>query len=386
MQSPNRLLLISFDPFNVRETPFLDSPAFSERYSGNIGNLAFSHAGSSLLGGEKTYVKDFLRDHSLKDIDENFDAIVFPAANNLNSREDLGWLVDIIQASSIPVFIFGIGAQAPMDGSYPQLPQGTLRFLELIRKRSIHMLVRGEFTKKFLESMSISSTVIGCPSNFLSPNLDLGQAIEDGFSTIQPSCCAVIANLEYFGLPAKEIQKIIALAGESLSALVLQSDEAMFSILRDLSLDQILENNSEYAWRASYFTGSEDLRSFYRWVKRTGRIFGDLTSWLEHCRHMDLSVGSRFHGNMISIQAGTPAIVFYHDSRTHELAKTTLIPSISWEDALAHGSLEELLESIRFSGRQYNKRRYELAGIFVDKCRQLSIEPVPHLLQLATMS
>jgi hypothetical protein len=61
---------------------------------------------------------------------------------------------------------------------------------------------------------------------------------------------------------------------------------------------------------------------------REGRIrfFLDPTTWINHLAGYDFSFGSRIHGNIAALLAGTPALVLAHDSRTLELARYHQIP------------------------------------------------------------
>jgi polysaccharide pyruvyl transferase WcaK-like protein len=56
------------------------------------------------------------------------------------------------------------------------------------------------------------------------------------------------------------------------------------------------------------------------------RFFLDPTTWFEHLAQYDFSFGTRIHGNIAALLAGTPALLLAHDSRTLELAEYHEIP------------------------------------------------------------
>jgi hypothetical protein len=56
------------------------------------------------------------------------------------------------------------------------------------------------------------------------------------------------------------------------------------------------------------------------------RMFVDPWPWFDHLRQLDFVFGTRIHGNVAALLAGTPAYVLAHDSRTLELARTFEIP------------------------------------------------------------
>jgi hypothetical protein len=56
------------------------------------------------------------------------------------------------------------------------------------------------------------------------------------------------------------------------------------------------------------------------------RFFLDPQTWFEHLAQYDFSFGSRIHGNIAALLAGTPALLLAHDARTLELAEYHEIP------------------------------------------------------------
>jgi hypothetical protein len=56
------------------------------------------------------------------------------------------------------------------------------------------------------------------------------------------------------------------------------------------------------------------------------RFFLDPKTWFDHLARYDFSFGTRIHGNIAALLAGTPALLLAHDSRTLELAEYHEIP------------------------------------------------------------
>ena len=56
------------------------------------------------------------------------------------------------------------------------------------------------------------------------------------------------------------------------------------------------------------------------------RLFLDPWPWIEHLRSFDAAFGSRIHGSIAAVLAGTPVVVLPHDSRTLELARYFELP------------------------------------------------------------
>ena len=56
------------------------------------------------------------------------------------------------------------------------------------------------------------------------------------------------------------------------------------------------------------------------------RFYVDPWPWLDDVRRMDFMFGTRIHGNIVALLAGTPSYVIAHDTRTLELARYFGIP------------------------------------------------------------
>ncbi len=75
----------------------------------------------------------------------------------------------------------------------------------------------------------------------------------------------------------------------------------------------------------------------------------------------DLSIGTLMHGNLLSIQSSTPGICIYHDSKTQELSRTTLIPRVSVKQFLNVQNIRELINEANFQGKNFDINRIKLA-------------------------
>jgi hypothetical protein len=84
----------------------------------------------------------------------------------------------------------------------------------------------------------------------------------------------------------------------------------------------------------------ESIDTFLKW--RT-RIFFSVDQWIDCMSTMTASVGSRFHGNVASLLAGTPALFLVHDMRTRELCEFLRVPHIVIN---RHFSSDDILEQL----------------------------------------
>jgi hypothetical protein len=75
------------------------------------------------------------------------------------------------------------------------------------------------------------------------------------------------------------------------------------------------------------------------------RFFVDPWPWLDHLAGRDFVFGTRIHGNIAALVAGTPSYVLAHDSRTLELARYFGIPYRQMADVDPDVDAAELYEA-----------------------------------------
>jgi polysaccharide pyruvyl transferase WcaK-like protein len=116
---------------------------------------------------------------------------------------------------------------------------------------------------------------------------------------------------------------------------------------------------------------------------RRFRVYFDAATWMHELRMHDLAVGTKFHGNMLAFQAGTPAIFIMHDTRTEELANALLLPRISKEVFLSANSLDDVLKLKTFDSLAYAKRREAIGRKYTECLARTGIEVSTELLAMA---
>ncbi len=85
-------------------------------------------------------------------------------------------------------------------------------------------------------------------------------------------------------------------------------------------------------------------------VENKVRFFVDPWPWIEHLRTVDFAFGTRIHGNIAALLAGTPAYVLAHDSRTLELARYFEIPHRRITDVAPETDAAELYAEADYAG------------------------------------
>jgi hypothetical protein len=289
----------------------------------NVGNLVFSQAVIRLLSveGNDLDTTKLIKDRAAQ-INEKYDHLVIPLANAFR-RDFLYRLVpmtDIIEKLTIPVSVVGVGAQATLKGSVSaadQVNPEVQRFVRTALRRSPSIGVRGEFTERYLRGLGFSADevdVIGCPSMFMyGPDL------------------SVAKRAEFLG-PESRIALNISPYVKAMGPISLDHAERyprLDYIAQDhLTLELLLCGTYRSDTPVSATTTEVPVTLDHPLIRQDRvRFFLDPRTWMEHLAGYDFSFGTRIHGNIVAVLAGTPAVVLAHDSRTLELADYHQIPS-----------------------------------------------------------
>ncbi|MER5435074.1 polysaccharide pyruvyl transferase family protein [Streptomyces sp. NPDC002588] len=331
----------------------------------NAGNLIFSDAAHKILTvpGRAEVVSNGMRSDgaSAARINEEYDAFVVPLANAFRPSFEaaLRRLTRLISKLRIPVVVLGVGAQTGLDNDPARLKamEPSVRaFVSAVLERSASIGVRGEFTAKYLTDMGFKDVeVIGCPSLFL-----YGDRLE--VTKRVPALTAdspIAINGSHSAVRGGGLHKIIT------------RTHAHYPNLRFIG--QNLTDARQLHWR-DVDSAAGRVRQMpthpdhpmYREDKV--RVYVDPVTWIDDLREYDFSFGSRIHGNIAALLAGTPATVLCGDSRTLELCRYFEIPYRQLDQVPADLDPAELYEEADFGALTGNHReRFDRFTAFLDK-------------------
>ncbi|WAX80095.1 polysaccharide pyruvyl transferase family protein [Streptomyces sp. KMM 9044] len=334
--SPNasriqRILLRSgkspYDVFPVEEALHRDVIA------SNAGNLIFSDATHKILETpHTTVVSNGIRADGTPAgrINEEYDAFVVPLANAFRPsfEPSLRRLTRLIGQLKIPVVVVGIGAQAGLDYDPARLKPmepAVREFVSAVLERSASIGVRGEFTEKYLNDLGFKDVdVIGCPSLFM-----YGKELDVRKRTQELTADSRIAiNGSHNAVRNQGLDRVVT------------RTHARYPNLRFIG--QNLSDAMQLHWRDlsdpnGKVTGMPTHPDHPMYREGKARVYIDPVTWIDDLRDFDFSFGSRIHGNIAALLAGTPANVLCSDSRTLELCRYFEIP---------HHTLDKLPEDI----------------------------------------
>jgi hypothetical protein len=292
----------------------------------NSGNLLFSDAVHRALSVEGTEVVSsgylterggITRDY-VRRMNDEFDAFVVPLANAFRQSflPYLDRMTGVIEQLDMPVTVVGIGTQMAADETKFAFSDGmkasVKRFMNAVLDRSATVGVRGEMTADFLRRLGYGDEhveIIGCPSLYMyGADLKVTKKTE----TISLSSPLAI-----------NITPSVQLMGTIATAHARKYDDLIFVAQENARLKLLLWGENPQ----SPVPDDMPIHSQHRLYREDKiRLFLDPTTWVRFMRERDFSFGTRIHGNIAGLLAGTPSVVLAFDSRTLELAKYHKIP------------------------------------------------------------
>ena len=343
----------------------------------NTGNLVFWYAFNMHVQAIRKEYFAFNFSEQAVDAINKTDALVFIFANHVNKAMDLGHLVPRLERVEVPIIAIGLGAQSRLGEDIDWLPEGSVKFFQLLSSKTKQIGVRGEFTQNVLRQHGIENTVVlGCISNFLVDKLE-GKIVSFDPDSTKYARIGLNNDLIESLQPLNEM--VSQLFPRSMLDFIVQAPVELLHLARN----ELGKVSPEYMSRlekiakpfaAGGFSEREIFDRLY--------AFYDARAWFEHVRRYDLTLGSRMHGNMVSFQAGVPTIFVPHDSRTDELARTMELPRFELSECRSTSSPKELFQKVEFDVTRYFSRRRELKGRYISLLHDGGLKPSKFLESL----
>lgn len=356
-----RVVVLTLSPF-IPDPWTVSADRLFDLTGGNTGNMAFQFAVLQHIASESRVMHPGASPAQLR---EAGDIIVIPLANQLGNHTDLGAMADKLEAAGLPVIGIGLGAQAPDQKQDVTLSQGTERWVRtmaaLSPTKGPNLGVRGEYTQRQLERLGLGdkAVVTGCPSNFIAPDLGFLDRIEEKFARpIQR--VAVAAGIPHVTELADIEADLAAMVTASSGTYIVQHGIDMIRLGRG---EFRAMSPGAMELHRTYIAPHLPTSAFELWCRRFARAFTDVRQWMDELRQYDFAVGTRFHGAMLAIQAGTPAGCIAHDSRVHEMCQTMGIPVVL-RHQIGGLSLSALKRLFPWDSQHYRKRRAELRSAY----------------------
>ena len=271
----------------------------------NTGNMLFWESLKANLNLE-VIPRRYINDPQKLRLDR-FSAFVTTDLIWIRQMQDFSYLNKALDAiGELPLIPISIGLQC--DRMIPdfRLHPETVRVIRRISERCV-MGIRGDYTAEILRRYGIDNfMVIGCPSMYM----DTAGLLSVG--TEKKSVGRVSANFETF------YKKL---------------DKPRLDFLRYCA-----ENDFSFAEQTAAEVSEKQigdpllLKDIQSWLGKNSHRFFDINEWRSYIRGFDLSIGARFHGNVIALWENVPALFLTSDSRTKELCEHFSLPHIDIND------------------------------------------------------
>lgn len=325
-----------------------------KRTGNNTGNLLIGHGLFSNTVAQAREVFPGFNAVPPEEIHKRFDMVFIPAANFISRGADFGEAYEYFRRTKLPIFCCGLGAQIE-PGTTPDLKPGLENFLRLISERSGSIGVRGSFTADVLNRLGIRNvSVVGCPSL-----LSLTRESLDALVRRRPSVDSLAVNFTASGRGSHAID----------GAAMTETENALFArAMRDNAYFVLQNEGREIEMLAAREAG--DVEAEKAWVRQTSfvykvplsalpelgaylrerlRIFFSVPEWRDWMATMTASVGTRFHGNVAALLAGTPALFLAHDYRTREMSELMRVPHLVLDRAYTPDEIVERLLAVDYA-------------------------------------
>lgn len=348
-----RIFLTGATPaFNVQGTRSLEE-RFA-RTGQNTGNQLIAYGLLNVLASDHVSWNPEL---SAAEVNERFDHVAIAAANFLHSGFDFGYLADFLESIRLPVSIVGLGAQSSSFDVDIVLQPGTERFVSVLAERCKLIGVRGAYTADQLAKRGVANVQItGCPSYYAAVGAGLPQHLPalPGSPKIAVNASRdVIKHAFDPSAMQAAVAKLMRIAVTRGGDFVAQTEHAEMVIAEGYvnDLSPYLEELRDY------FRDDLDTAQFDAWALAHCRVYWNVDNWLAAMREHDFIIGTRFHGAIAGLIAGTPAMVVCHDTRTTEMCRFLEVPHVGLSEFNAK-PVEELYASIDLP--LYHQRRSNL--------------------------
>lgn len=315
----------------------------------NVGNLLFPFSISRALMKPDVEINNLIfskkvLEHQIDRINNEYDALIIPLANAFrrSNVRGLNIMTKCIRKIKIPCIVVGVGAQAPINGEIedPILNKATEKFVKAVLKKSDSIGLRGEFTADYLQKLGFTPekdfTVTGCPSMYLYGDTLPEMRLKELTAESKVSMNSKVQLPQKFHDFMERSAKL--LPNHHYVPQVIEEIRMMYNAL---PFPDGFTKTIPTIFPASYDA------SVYQQGK--GITFVNVPSWLNYLKEKDFSFGSRIHGNIAAILAGTPCFIVVSDARIKELVDYHHIPHIMMDDLTSSTNIMDLYEKADYS-------------------------------------
>lgn len=325
----------------------------------NSGNKVWFQGLISLLSNGENEISFKDRSMTWDYVNQSFDAIIISTANAISVTEKnyLRHLVKVVKKCEKPVFVISVGAQADTYDDIEELcacvKDEVKKLVKAVYDTGGEFVLRGYFTKEVMDRIvSNTAFVGGCPSLYQN-----GRSL---YIENPSNCEKPIFNS---GLSYGKIHPcLIGWMEKSNSGIFIDQDHWFRSIYSPKNwtlntyeriMKKPLDNYSDEALiKLIEMLEGPIMAKFY--MGNRIKLFYDIPHWRKYLTEngFDFSIGSRIHGNIMSLLSNIPAMTIPFDSRVREMSEFYGIPMFK-DYNKENVDLEEVVEMCDYT--KFNK-------------------------------
>lgn len=312
----------------------------------NSGNLLYAYGVYRTLMTEDTVIDmDYYgveRNYTDKDIERinnEYNAYVCPLADAFRDAftGKLQKYAHFFNKLTIPCYVIGVGLRAPYEPEIDtsrSFDDAAREFIKAALRKSSVIGLRGEITGEYLKYLGFHEetdfTPIGCPSVYA-----LGRTLS------QRQLSLTSESRIAFNLSSITPENIMRFAFHEMERYpdhyLIEQNQDELRLLYYGTTYKPNKNASVLLPRKI----SHDLLSEDRY-----HIFINIPTWFRFLQNVDLSIGSKLHGNVAAVLSGAPALFIPLDSRMRELVDYHCFPSIPYMQINEYDHIEDLISKV----------------------------------------
>lgn len=336
----------------------------------NIGNFLYLNGILRNITQEDTEItpthyKWHFTDKEIDEINETQDIFIIPLADAFrdNFVAELRGLTHLVRSLKIPCVVIGVGLRSPYEPDFSKpfpFDEDVKAFVSAVLEKSSIVGVRGQITADYLSHLGFKEgtdhVAIGCPSLYTN-----GEALSIRPAAITKDSCVCINSSP---TSPDSIHEFLHSVTQEFP-----NWHYMPQVRSEL---RILYTGAAYRVKTNPLFPTKITDEAYR--SGRSQFFLNTSTWISYLSHADLSIGSRLHGNIAALLAGTPNILLPQDARTRELTEFHHLTHYPANRLDASTNIWDLLDQVDFQQPcRYQEENFRHFLSFLDR------NQIPHI-------
>lgn len=267
---------------------------------GNSGNIVFCNAIKEIFDCDSIFP------HELNE-SEQYDNYITAAFIWIRENEDKSSFKETMKVlKDKPIIPISIGLQADNFDPNFTIHPSTVKIFAEMQEKSV-LAVRGNYTAEILNKHGIKNIrIIGCPSMYMELN---------PYKKISKK-------------PFEQLGSRVSCNYRTLTKDLTKNDFEIMKYLNSYATVFIEQTQNYIPSEIYHYIPNEVI-----WlITKKLRIFFVFSDWLNLMKSFDFNIGARFHGNVVAVLTGIPALFLTIDSRTEELTDFFKLPTLNIND------------------------------------------------------